>query len=312
MTEKQGEWNDKQYQWFIKFIVANIPILILLIFFWFTGTSSSQYWDNFEEIEGEVVGPYTLIEAHTKTLLYDSIMPYLGEYNQLQDSITKLGFKADYDSIYYPFWKFRLPTEQVDSLGLLSKSDWDVLKHTYEKITKSVDTLLVSDTTQFRLKIKNTTYVYVCHYFSIKGYPYKFSISEYFPTGEDSDLMYFVSEYRGAGRNGFSDWDESENYSSKLKEIIGSNLKLNIVKLKSDKDIARAYIIETGWNNELYNDEYGFEALVRTKNGKIQTGSYGKNIDYVLWYDNWIVKFLLAFELFLVFRVVLKIRGARN
>lgn len=316
MKNESNEWNDIQYRWLIRFIVATIPVMILIAFFWFTGTSSRQYWNNFEEIEGEVVGPYSLIEVHNKTLLYDSIIPYLGEYNQLIDSITKLGFKTDYDSIYYPFWKFRLPTEQVDSLGPLSKTDWDELKRTYEKITKSIDTLLVSDTAQFRLKIKNTSKIYMSLYFSIKGHPSKFSIPKFIPTGEDSDLMGLVIEYGGSGRNGFSDWEELEPYSKRLEDIIGNNTELNITKLKSDKKIARAYIIEAGWSNEIFSDEYGFDALKapaqKNRRSRLLELKGEVNIDFVLWYDNWIVKFLLVFEIFLILRVIFKIRQARD
>lgn len=316
MKNENNEWNDEQYRWLIRFFVATIPVIILLTFFWFAGTSTSQYWDNFEEIEGEIVGPYSLIEIHNKTLLYDSIIPYLAEYNQLEDSITNLGFKADYDSIYYPFWKFRLPTQQVDSLGFLSKTDWDELKITHEKITKSVDTLLVSDTAKFRLKIKNTSKIYVSLYFSIKGHPSKFSISEFIPTGEDSDLMHFVYEYGGSGRNGFSNWEELEAYSKRLEKIIGNNTELSITKLKSDKKISRSYIIEAGWNNELYTDEYGFDALKappqKNRRSRLLELKGEVNMDFVLWYDNWIVKFLLVFEIFLILRVIFKIRQARD
>ncbi|QSE98865.1 hypothetical protein [Fulvivirga lutea] len=290
---------------FKNFLLASAPILIILFSIRNNGTTSSEYWSHFEEIEGKLIGPYTLIQKKPRYLINDTLQYYqLTLYDYLKDSITKYNLKEDITELLQQQNIFELmikPGLIIDSTKYVDSVQWIKLNNKIQPPILLMDTALQSESYNFPFQLSQDSILILQHYFMIEGYPQRFALSTFDRSGKVTDLMEMLSIYRSRTRlsQTFYEWDEYQLYYNYLDRLFENDSELTITKYKGDCANCRVYMIEDSWGYDIFYDEEAFEVL-RYKEKRFGFDITKPDLRFILWYDNSFVYILLIIELIIL------------
>ncbi len=244
---------------------------IFVIFSWRgDGTTKKEYWRNFEVIEGELDGPYVVASVLDHLLINGKAWGSEKNKLDLKDQSFVL------DSLLTPFFNNQLKGLR-DTLYENKEITWSKSKKIFESKALKLDTFIEVDNKRIPVLIEQKPVFQVEYHLTIKGdnryfeiSPNRFKDLEYWKYDEETPLLEFIK------------------YKEKIDSLLKGKKQLAVTILKKgDYNWRAPYIINDLDDNELYSDQYGFERL------PVKRGTYSEpNENFILWYDNWLFKFI--------------------
>jgi len=256
----------------LRFLGLSITLVFIIYNWRSNGTTKEQYWENFDVLQGELLGPIATASVHD--FLYINSKPW-GEAKEELD----LG-KHSYllDSLLTPFHNNQL-SNITDTLFTLTNDEWHESKLFFESLALRIDTFIVIAYKKIPLCIEQKPVLQLDYRISIKGDNRYITISTY--EFEDINQWDWQEE---------TPLDEFLVYKGKVDSLLGEARYLNITVLKKGNSNWRMpYIIADSNKNELFYDEVGFERLQSKSRFYFEP-----NEDFILWYDNWFFKFIIV------------------
>lgn len=256
----------------LRFLGLSIT-LIFIIYNWRSeGTTKKEYWANFDVLEGELRGP--TVVASVADYLYIN-----GEaWGTAKDSLDLRDQVYILDSLLAHFYKNQLQ-HLSDTLYENTAEEWSRSKKMFESHAWTMDTFIQVRNKKIPILMEQKPVFNVDYLISIVG----------------DDRYVYISTY---DFEGLEQWRYDEEtplaefikYRNKVDSLLGEDRQLRITVLKKgDTNWRNPYIIRNSDGDELLYDQSGFDRL------QYQRRSYTQiNEDFILWYDNWVVKFIIV------------------
>jgi hypothetical protein len=300
---------------FLFYLNALTPLVIIL-YFRFTGTTLAEYNENFRLVRGEIEGPFIELNESYELIVNDSLATGTYEYEKFTSELLDHELLNDFKKI--KGYINHLLTEKYsivsnDSIGILSRAEWDSLKNYAEVPVATIDTSLSANLhyeVTFPLRFSYERRLSGSVYFSLKGHEDIFRIADLEKRIEWlEDDPYKLKErisLSGMSFNTFSEYDEFIRFKNYLNKVLGDHNKISVLRLNSKSKYAKAYKLFDENNNLIYEDELAIEGLEYAKNplGLIDVFAEEGDSRFILWYDNWYIK-LLIFVQILYFLVLI-------
>lgn len=263
----------------LRFLALSITFIIIIYNWRSNGTTKEEYWSNFDVMQGALQGPYVVASVHD--FLYINHKPW----GEIKDELDLGEQSYLLDSILSPFHKNQL-SELTDTLYQYTNEEWNNSKQFFESLALKLDTFIVIGNKHFPLLIEQKPVMELDYHILTQGDERYCTISTY--EFEDVDQW---------------DWDEETPlqefliYKSKVDSVLASAeyVKITVLK-KGNSNWRKPYIISDENDKQLFYDEEGFERL--ESKGRFY---FEPNEDFILWYDNWMVKFLIVIFSFAIF-----------
>lgn len=301
------------------FFRASFP-LVAIIYFWINGTSPSEYEANFKTISGELKGPYIGFYENYNLITNDTLEWTSYSYSKF----TSLLMEHDLTLPYYKFvnqvktHNLNWGTNQIDSLIVMpTENEWNKIMTTNEGIVYSEDTVLYSEARypiEVPVKLSVNRSLSARVYFSLGSYLDKLQII--FPDNKTEEiaknLPEYVKGYMAKSGKSFSDYLEIKEYFQKLDEFINQYKTLRVKRLKPNEGGGRVYAIWDEKDKLVFEDEDGLEGLKYKTQIRQSIDVFESNLneDFVLWYDNWLVKLLIVLQALIYIGVFYDIRNS--
>lgn len=271
----------KNYRFLIFFLHASIS-LITIFYFWSQGTSRSEYEANFKIISGKVKKPYVIVFESFNVKLMDSLenSPYL---------MSKFESLLSEHELYRPYQSFKnslfRETNKIDSLDKVpSKTQWETLKSKNERVISTIDTVFYSEAKypiEIPIKFSIVKSVYAVACFSLEKHADRLTIN--FPNEKKTNHS---KQKIDVDTLSFRDIEYVEENFQKLKEFTSQYEQLSIKRLKYKRLSANVYKAWNEKNQLVFEDKKGLKRL-----------KYNDN--FVLWYEDWLVKIIIGTEAFI-------------
>lgn len=256
----------------LRFLGLSITFIIIIYTWRSDGTTKKEYWENFDVLEGKLQGP--TVVATVADYLYIN-----GEAWGLAKDALHLGDQAYIiDSLRSTFAKNQLKHLR-DTLYENTAKEWNRSKKMFESLAWTIDTFIQVRNKKIPILMEQKPVFQVAYRISIEGddryveiSPYDYEDLEQWKYGEETPLAEFIK------------------YQNKVDSQLGEDKQLQITVLKNGTSNWRnPYIICNSEGDELLYNQSGFERL------QYKSFSYTEpNEKFILWYDNWVVKFIIV------------------
>lgn len=256
----------------LRFLGLSIT-LIFIIYNWRSeGTTKAEYWAKFDVLEGELQGP--IVVATVLDHLYIN-----GEaWGTAKDELDLGDQTYIIDSLLSLFATNQLK-DLKDTLYENTAREWSRSKKMFESHAWTMDTFIQMRNKEIPILMEQKPVFQVDYLISIKG----------------DDRYIYISTHDFEGLEQWRYDDETPlaefiKYRNKVDSLLGEDRQLQITVLKKGtSDWRNPYIIRNSDGDELLYDQSGFDRL------QYKRRSYTElNEDFILWYDNWVVKFIIG------------------
>lgn len=305
---------------YLKLIFRASFILPVIFFYWFSGTSHSEYNANFKKISGEVKGPYIGFYEEYNLITNDTLEWTSNSYSKFMSLLREHKLTQSYSKFVNKVKTHDMTwdTNQIDSLiEMPTENEWNKIITTNEGTVYAADTLLYSEYAYpveipVKLSVNRSLYAHV--YFYLGDNPDKLQIIFPDKNSEDNtkNLPGYVKGYMAKFGTSSSNFFDTKKYFQKLDEFINKHKILSASRLRPSLGGGRVYKIWDRNDKLIFEDEQGLEGLkYKTKiRQSIDVFESGINEDFVLWYDNWFVKLSIVFQLLIYLGVFFQIKSS--
>jgi hypothetical protein len=291
---------------YLRLIFRSSIFLPLILYYWFTGVTPSEYKAKFATVKGTVSGPFiNLYESFdlviNNTEDYDSI-------NRLESQIRRHDLNHSYRKFIKEVKTHNLSWNNnvIDSFSKLpTQKQWDFLRTKNNGIVYSKDTVFKSEyiypvEIPVHLSVKRSMYAKVN--FSVGNHPQRFQIK--FPKedkGLQEGLPPLYNYFMATSAQSSSEYLKIKKYYNQLFQFLKTRSTLSVEYLKSGSQTKRVYKALDENNDVIFEDIIGLEGLTYKPDGSFN-----------LWYEYWLVKAFIFIQIILYLAVISEISRSSN